>query len=765
MKLFHLSLCLGMLARSTLALPNYQGCMTPEAKSRPYCNESLSFNERIELLLDDMSIQEQVLLLSNDNGTLNCNMPSGNVSRIGLPRYTWLMETNSGVHSVCLGDGKCATIFPSPMAMAASFNRSLWRAKGDVISTEMRALSNNGGYIDRGTLPSGLSGFGPNINILRDPRFGRASELPGEDPFLNGAYAAEYVKGMQQVDENGYHKMNSYLKHFTAYSREFQRQHSNAVISTFDLYDTYLPHYERTFKKANASGVMCSYNGINGTPNCASKFLTDLMRKTWGQPDALTMSDCGAIRDVTKLPWFWAPDEVALTRVLENGTDIEAGSTIIVRNAKNAIEHGVLKASTLRAAARRTLVQRFRVGLFDDPKKVSWTSIPAEKLGAKEHQALSLEAALQGMVLLKNDGILPLKKGIKVAVIGPHAESHVELMEDYYGNEVCYNKTGTGKSFDCVVTLADGIRSRNTGGNVTANVGVQFIGSDDGKMDQAIEAAQSADVVVLAVGTTAFGYDIEHESYDRDSLILPGIQTDFVTEMLRLKIPTILVLVNGGPLAIDSILNIEPEFQPKAVVEMFRPGTYAGDALGAALFGDENRWGKLPLTIYPAGYVAEVEMDDYSMSKAPGRTYRYYTGEPLFPFGFGLSLTTFTSKCSGGETTKNDDDADEESFRFTCTVANTGKMDGEEVILAYTKPSADLRKRLERTHPVPLKSLAAFERVRVAAGQVETVDIAVPKSAFGLVNNGGERVFWTDDTHVVEFSDSSSSQIEVKLTP
>jgi len=272
-------------------------------------------------------------------------------------------------------------------------------------------------------------------------------------------------------------------------------------------------------------------------------------------------------------------------------------------------------------------------------------------------------------------------------------------------------------------------------------------------------------VVVLAVGTTAFGYDIEHESYDRDSLILPGIQTDFVTEMLRLKIPTILVLVNGGPLAIDSILNIEPEFQPKAVVEMFRPGTYAGDALGAALFGDENRWGKLPLTIYPAGYVAEVEMDDYSMTKAPGRTYRYYTGEPLFPFGFGLSLTTFTSKCSGGETTKNDDDADEESFRFTCTVANTGKMDGEEVILAYTKPSADLRKRLERTHPVPLKSLAAFERVRVAAGQVETVDIAVPKSAFGLVNNGGERVFWTDDTHVVEFSDSSSSQIEVKLTP
>jgi len=172
------------------------------------------------------------------------------------------------------------------------------------------------------------------------------------------------------------------------------------------------------------------------------------------------------------------------------------------------------------------------------------------------------------------------------------------------------------------------------------------------------------------------------------------------------------------------------------------------------------------VTIYPAGYVAAVEMDNYSMSKAPGRTYRYYTGEPLFPFGFGLSLTTFTSKCSRGGGTRhdNDDEDEKESFRFTCTVANTGEMDGEEVILAYTKPSGDLRKRLERSHPVPIKSLAAFERVRVAVGEVETVNIDIPKSAFGLVNNDGERVFWTDDSHVVEFSDSSSSQIEVKFT-
>mmetsp|Transcript_18741 Transcript_18741/g.36126 ORF Transcript_18741/g.36126 Transcript_18741/m.36126 type:complete len:757 (+) Transcript_18741:2-2272(+) len=750
-----LGACLGLLSLlPALSLPNYQGCVAKEATSLPYCDESLSYDARIEDLISRLTLIEKINLVSNGDGHVNCNMPSGAVPRLGLPSYTWLIETNTGVHSVCNTPGQCATIFPDPQCVGASFNRTLWKAKGKVLGTEMRALHNTGGVIDRDSgLLVGLTGFGPNMNIIRDPRFGRAQELPGEDPYHTAQYSTEYLKGMQTPDANGYPLIRSYLKHFTAYSREYHRQHYDATVTHFDLYDTYLPQYEATFKNANASGVMCSYNGINGTPNCASKFLSDIIRKEWGATDALIMSDCGAIQDLTRYPWYAANSSEAVARTLLNGTDIEAGSNYFNISAADAIASGLVEESYLDAACKRTLKQRFELGLFDSVDKVEWTKIPAEAIGAKEHQKLSYEAALQGLVLLKNDGILPLRKGIKIAVVGPHAQSRHELFSDYYGNEVCFNKT-----WDCVMTISEAINMTNVGGTTLSQPAVKFVGGDDGPIDKAFDAALASDVLIIAVGTTAFQPpDIEHESYDRDNLQLPGLQTDAVISLLRLKIPSILVMVNGGPLAIDSILNLEPEYQPKAIIEAFFPGTHGGRALAASIFGDQNRWGKLPTTIYPLAYSAQVAMDDYSMSKAPGRTHRYYTGKPLFPFGFGLSLTNFTTKCTRNPTNEAG------VASFSCDVSNTGDMDGEEVVLMYVKPSAELRSAAP--HPVPLQNLKGFERVFVAKGMTESVSFDLAKRDFALVNEEGERVVYEGYGHYVSFSGTQPQGSAFRVDP
>ena len=324
------------------------------------------------------------------------------------------------------------------MGMAASFNRSLWRHKGLVLGAEIRAFNNLRWHRDAGgtvTERIGLTGFGPNINIARDPRFGRSSELPGEDPTLSGVYAEEMVLGMQHRDANGYPMMLAYLKHFTAYSTETNRGHDDYNISAYDLFDTYLPQYERAFTRANASGAMCSYNAVNGHPSCANDYvLNTLLRAQWA-PHAIVTSDCGAVANLRGAPVQAPSDAAAAAWALNNGTDIEMGSDLYRTALREAVRTGLTSEATITRAVARTQRQLMMVGRFDDPSRSSWTSLGAETINSTAHRHTQYEAAVQSLVLLQNEGgALPLKPGVHVAVLGPQAMSREGMLSDYYGD-------------------------------------------------------------------------------------------------------------------------------------------------------------------------------------------------------------------------------------------------------------------------------------------------------------------------------------------
>lgn len=462
--------------------------------------------------------------------------------------------------------GACATpacrAVPALTAACAPRSSTQWWAKGDALSAEFRALNNIGGY--RGQGPStllGFTGFGPNINIARDPRFGRNSELPGEDPLLTGTYAAQYLHGLQQEDDNGFVRMISYLKHFTAYSEETNRGHDTHNISSFDWWDTYLPQYEQAFKEGGANGVMCSYNAENGNPSCANGWLLNtVMRGMWGAPDAVVMTDCGAVPNMRGPPAFAPDDSHAVAWTINNGTDLEAGSTLWTKNLQAAVQSGLVSEDRVTESVRRTILQHMRAGRFDAGV---WQSLGIEQLNSTAHQQLNFEAAAQSFVLLKNDGGLPLKKGANVAVLGPMSNTRAGLLSDYAGDQQCYNDKQDADAYYCIPTVGEAMAAANTGGTTTQAQGVNINDNNSSDIANALNLAKAADVVVLAMG---IDHSIEHEGIDRVNISLPGLQVPFVQQVLAVGKPTVLVIMNGGALAIDGLID-----GPKAIVEAFNP--------------------------------------------------------------------------------------------------------------------------------------------------------------------------------------------------
>lgn len=699
--------------------------MSDIAKTFPYCNSSLSISERVANLVGSMTLEEKVSRMYSCRD--DCDTCPCAVDRVGLPEYAYLLEANSAVAAVCLAPERCATVFVGPNGMGATFNRTAWRRKGEVISTEVRAFHNHGGRRGLGKL-TGVAAYGPNININRDPRFGRNSELPGEDPFLSGSYAVEYVKGMQETDEAGYPRMVAYLKHFIAYNRETDRGSDDYAISQYDFADTYLPQYEMGMTSGAASGVMCSYNAANGVPSCANGWLlNEVLRKRWGREDAVVTSDGGAINNLKNPPARAPTTEVAAAWGLNNGTDINDGQAYKALPA--AIEQGLTTEARLNEALTRALKQLFWAGLFDPVEKVSWTSIGMDQINSTKHQKINYDVALQSMVLLENNGILPLAPGRKIAVVGPQANGRLSLLSDYGSEQACWDGTE-----NCIASISDAIAVENGDSHLTTSASGVDIDSDDfSGLEEALNLANNADVVVLALGTDK---GVEGEGHDRPDTNLPGLQEAFALRVLELGKPTVLVLVNGGTLSIDSLVG-----KPAAVIEAFNPATAGASALAAQLFGRENRWGKLPATVYPTSFNHELDLADFDMTKSPGRTYRYYTGKPLWSFGTGLSLTTFALKCKAPTT----------AFLgvFSCEVENVGDMDGDEVVLAFHRPGDQVRAHAD--HTLPLKRLVGFERVRVAKGATETVQFEVTRDTLALTTNKGtstvyagmhELVFW-----------------------
>lgn len=511
----------------------------------------------------------------------------------------------------------CPTSFSMPNALGASFNMSLVHDMAAVIGVELRSLWLQGVGENHGNnLPHlGLDCWSPNINVNRDPRWGRNQEVASEDPFVLGEYAKAYTKGLQEGQDKRYLQAVVTLKHWDAYSLEhygqYTRHNFNAVVSPQMLASTYMPAFKAAVTEANAKGIMCSYNALNGVPTCASSFLRDILRKEWDFEGYMT-SDSGAVFDIYANHHYVATGQEAAAAAVHNGTcDIDSGS-VYNSYLLQAVNESLVSMADVDNALYNTLRMRFELGLFDPIGDQPYWHIPPEAVNTPESQALNLFATQQSMVLLKNDkNTLPMARGKKIAVIGPHTNATRALVGNYIG-QICPDG-----SFDCVVSPCAAIAAANHGGETVCVEGCAVTDPSTSGFAAAISAAKDADQVVMVMG---IDQSVEGEGDDRTAIDLPGAQHKLTAAITSLGKPTTLVLINGGMVAIA-----EEKESMGAIIEAFYPGYQGSAALATVLFGDYNPGGKLPITIYNASYVNEVDMFNMDMAKAPGRSYRVRT--------------------------------------------------------------------------------------------------------------------------------------------
>jgi len=682
----------------------------------------------------------------------------------------------------------CATAFPGALGLAATFNRSVWWNKGDVISTEMRALYNSGGKRKCEECYVGLTGFGPNINIARDPRFGRTSELPSEDPYLNGEYAIQYIQAMQQVDSNGYQKMLAFLKHFTAYSREENRGSDTYNISTFDYFDTYLPAFEMGMKQGRAAGVMCSYNGENGHPSCANSYLlNDILRTKWNRPDSIVMTDCGSVSFLLHKPAN-APSPIhAAAWAIMNGSDVEAGTHLWVDNLTAAVEQELVEETAIDTALRRAFMAMMKVGRFDDPDQVVWSSITEDAIGSPQHTQIRDDAARQASVLLRNlGGALPLEEvNETVVVVGPQATNVYGYLPDYFGDEVCPDDEDPYK---CISTVYDSVRNYNADGQTFVFPGIlENTPIKAESYDEALTAVENlADVVILSMGISRAS---EREGVDRTQTTLPGLQNQFALDVLAIAaikdIPAVLLLTNGGALSIDELLPIRDystvydatkpqrklsstqddsshqegislsktyksrsrnvrgttgqmlrKFPRKyAIIEAYNP-SLGMQSVVEAMFGiGPISWGRLVTTMYPQNWSETHQSDQYDLSAGDGLTYRYYRGEALAVFGEGMPSEDPHEqqfKCSLQQNITLT-----HQWTITCTMANRATRPFAALLMVYVRASDKVH--VNAPYPVPLRALRNFERFMVEPKDDHTIRFELSLEDLMLVNNEGHK--------------------------
>jgi beta-glucosidase len=549
------------------------------------------------------------------------------IERLGIPAYPWWNEALHGV-----ARAGTATVFPQAIGIAATWNAVLVYRMADAISDEGRAKHHQA--VRRGDTSryTGLTLWSPNINIFRDPRWGRGQETYGEDPYLTGRLGVAFIRGLQG-DHPRYLKTAACAKHYAVHSGpEADRHHFDARVDTRDLLQTYLPAFEALVREANVAGVMGAYNRVNGEPCCASPYLLqEVLRKNWVF-DGYIVSDCGAIQDIYQHHGVAATPEEAAWLAVQAGCNLNCGCTY--EHLLLAVGHGWLPEREIDTALAYLFTIRFRLGMFDPPNRVPFANIPTEAIDSPANQALALEVARQSLVLLKNEGgLLPLSKDIgSIAVIGPNAHDPLVLRGNYYGTP------------STSITILEGIRSMVTAATeVHTTRGCEIVEPGQDHFPEAVEAAANADVAVVVLGLSQQVEGEEGQSEgnpegvlshgDRDSLDLPGEQEALLKAVAATGTPVVLVLLNGGALAV----NWADEHIP-AILEAWYPGQAGGRAVAEALFGDTNPGGKLPITFYRS--VEQLPpFEDYHMA---GRTYRYFDGDVLYPFGFGLSYTRFS---------------------------------------------------------------------------------------------------------------------------
>jgi beta-glucosidase len=810
------------------------------AQKPAYLDTSLPIERRVEDLVSRMTLEEKALQMQSD---------APGIPRLGIPPYNWWNEALHGV-----ARAGTATVFPQAIGLAASWDTDLLQRVAGVISTEARAKYNDALQRDNHGRYFGLTFWSPNINIFRDPRWGRGQETYGEDPFLTARLGAAFVTGMQG-DDPRYLKTVSTPKHYAVHSGPEVLRHTFDVnVSLRDFADTYTPAFRATIVEAKAGSVMCAYNSVRGAPACASPLLFDTLRKQWGFA-GYVVSDCGAVYDINHGHAYVTSPEQAAALAVKAGTHLTCGTEF--RVLPFAVRDRLLSMGDMDRAVLRLFTARFRLGMFDPPEMVPWSKLTLADNDTPEHRQLALQAARESIVLLKNaDNVLPLKAGVKtIAVVGPTADSLEVLLGNY---------NGTPSRF---TTILQGIRARFRGATILSAPGsaltetavtpvppaylrtggagsqpglkAQFFGnrdlaapaalesvdaqvnftwdtqpptpalqtgnfsarwtgellpprdgeyrlgvsarggfrlSLDGKLladdwsrrgettatsvvtlqagraysivleysssprgsfaklvwnapgisADAVEAAKKADVVVAVVGITpqleSEEDDVNAPGFfggDRVDLDLPHPQQDLLEALAATGKPLIVVFTSGSALAVNWAQE-----HSAAILEAWYPGEEGGAAVGDVLSGDYNPAGRLPITFYAS--VAQLPpFTDYSMD---GRTYRYFAGAPLYPFGFGLSYTSFAYSNARVD---RDQVAAGDPVTLNVDVQNTGGIAGDEVVELYV------------THPgvagAPLRALAAFQRVHLERGEKKTVKLTLTERELSLVDAAGKR--------------------------
>ncbi|MBR4731561.1 MAG: glycoside hydrolase family 3 C-terminal domain-containing protein [Lachnospiraceae bacterium] len=662
------------------------------------------YRERAKQLVAQMTLEEKV------GQTLNW-APA--VERLGIKAYNWWNEALHGVARAGV-----ATVFPQSIGLAATFDEDLIEEVADAISTEGRAKFNMQQKYGDTDIYKGLTFWSPNVNIFRDPRWGRGHETLGEDPYLTSRLGVRFVEGIQGHDEN-YLKAAACAKHFAVHSGPEDIRHSfDAIATKQDMAETYLPAFKACVQEAGVEAVMGAYNRTNGEPCCGSKtLLKDILRDEWGFNGHVT-SDCWAIKDfheghhVTETP----VESVALA--MNNGCDLNCGN--LFAYLKQAVEEGMVDESRLDEALVNLFTTRMKLGVFDEKGKNPFDEIDYTEVDTREMQALNRKVAEKCVVLLKNENqTLPLdKKAIKtVGVIGPNANNRRALVGNYEGTASRYWTVLEGIQ----EYLGDDVRVMASEGCHLCHKKSQGLGQEDDRISEVKGVCEASDVIIAVMGLDS-GLEgeegdqgNEYASGDKPNLELPGLQQHVLETICSFGKPVVLVLLSGSALAVNWADQNVP-----AIIQGWYPGAQGGRAIADLLFGEKNPEGKLPVTFYKSTDDLP-EFTDYSMK---GRTYRYMQQDALYPFGYGLSYTDF--EYSNVSVTAENAGAD--GATVTATVKNVGKMAGGETVQVYVKVCKD---------GTPNAQLKGIKKLHLQPGESADVKIKLSREALGAFDENG----------------------------
>ena len=693
------------------------------AQDQPWFDQNLPTSTRIESFIEAMTLDEKIAQLMNS---------SPEIDRLGVLPYNWWNECLHGVAR----NGR-ATVFPQAIALGATFDEELAFQVATAISDEARAKFNISQDMGNYSQYAGLTFWSPNINIFRDPRWGRGQETYGEDPFLTSRIGVNFIKGLQG-DNPKYMKAAACAKHYAVHSGPEELRHEfDAIASKKDLWETYLPAFEAAVTEAHVEAVMGAYNRVNGEAACASPYLlTEVLREQWGFTGHV-VSDCGAIQDIWRDHKLVETPEEASAMAIKSGLHLNCGRAF--ESLKTAVDKGILAEEEIDKALTVLLNTRFKLGLFDPKEENPYNQIGEEVIGSDKHNEIALAVAQKSMVLLKNgNNVLPIEKDIRtIFITGPQAANAEVLLGNYFGI--------SGNT----VNFLDGIAARvSAGTTINYKYGQLPFRDNVNPIDWTTEEAAAADACIAVMGISGLYEGEEGEAIasdfkgDRKNIKLPQNQIDFLKKIRSWgDNPLIVVITSGSPVALPEIYEIAD-----AVIYAWYPGQSGGTALADIIFGDISPSGKLPLTV-PYSIEDLPPYDDY---KLEGRTYRYMEKGAQFPFGFGLSYTQLNIGELELEKTKIKAG---EPLSFELEISNKAEIDGEEVIQVYIAQKAGLENQ-------PIASLKAFKRVTQKAGTSQKISFELDADKLELVDENGDSKIFKGDYEVIVGNASPGSRSE-----